>query len=124
MNISGQLQAPPATMGRTIRLRDRDTFHFLAQKMYAGAQLGGDFYLSFSGDVPRFWANGVAQSGLVDLGDIGSGPLKQVVPPAAGYERLGRRSVGRPHLRCAGRKGRRGALRYFPRHQNRCRQVC
>ena len=61
MNISGQLQAPPATMGRTIRLRDRDTFHFLAQKMYAGAQLGGDFYLSFSGDVPRFWANGVAE---------------------------------------------------------------
>jgi hypothetical protein len=57
--------------------------------MYAGAQLGGDFYLSFSGDVPRFWANGVAQSGLMDLGDIGSRPLEQVAPPATGYERWG-----------------------------------
>ena len=53
-----------------------------------GSITGGDLYY----DLPSgglIWANNVGQRGVIDLGDIGTGPLDQVPIPTSGYSRQG-----------------------------------
>ena len=89
MSISGQLQPASAARRGKVRLRDGDSYHFLAQRMFEHGYRGGDFYLGGSPDGPEFWANNAYQGGLVDVGDTGNTLLEQVIPPSTGYSRFG-----------------------------------
>jgi len=64
-------------------LREDDSFDFSRNTL--GYLSGGDLY--FSGG--SFWANNVDQRGVIDVGNRGTTPLQNVVPPATGYSRQG-----------------------------------
>jgi serine/threonine protein kinase len=89
INISGQLQPAPSTRRGRVRLRDGDSYHFLAQRMFEHQYQGGDFYVGGSPDGPKFWANNLYQGGLVEVGNTENKPLERVIPPPAGYNRFG-----------------------------------
>ena len=72
-------------------LFDMDSYDFSTKTR--GTLSGGDFYYSDASGVGSFYANNVGQSGLQDLGNVGSVALSEVQIPSGGYTRSGANAV-------------------------------
>ena len=88
LKLSYDTWASEPAVSDTVRLGDRESFHFKTGK--TGRLQGGDFYLTIDDNgAAQFYANNSGQRGLVDLGDIGKVPLDQVPLPDSGYYQFG-----------------------------------
>ena len=90
--LGGDAETFVAYLGpKELVLYDMDSYDFSTKTR--GTLSGGDFYYSDASGVGSFYANNVGQSGLQDLGNVGSVALSEVQIPSGGYTRFGANAV-------------------------------
>ena len=86
LNVEIKMRRISDRLSGALRLANEQGYHVLA-----GTRdfLGGDFYVSASGDTVKFFANNAFQRGLRDLGDLGDVDLDSVPISEKGTTRFG-----------------------------------